>query len=501
MVLFTRPPRLLLYEGDPLESDYDALLVPVWQDEQDTPVLEGYAGQLDEAIGGLLRSAIEAGGFRASPGEVYKVYSKGKLIVFTGLGKSNVAITTKLENIRTGFARATRDVVEKRESLLACVGDLGDEVEVREAIIASLLAAYRLETFKSEKKRKLERVGVHGYRVDVDEVIGVVEGVYLARDVANAPPTYLSPPRLAEVVRDLFSGFDNVDVEVFDYERLVREGFGGIVNVGKGSEYKPRLIIIKYNGGDGEPIAVIGKTIVFDTGGINLKSSERMHGMRADKAGGAAALGIAWATAKLRLKLNLVVMMPAAINAPSGSAYLPSDVIRMWDGTMVEVNNTDAEGRLVLGDALAYAAKALNARELIDLATLTGAIVVALGPLIAGLFTRNKEMENAFLEAAGTSGEKVWPMPMEDAYKVYMTRASPLGDLANSGFVRAAGAIYGALFLERFTHGKPWVHLDIAGPGIGFDTDAVGPDYWPKGLAPGYGVRLILEYLKSKASR
>jgi len=192
--------------------------------------------------------------------------------------------------------------------------------------------------------------------------------------------------------------------------------------------------------------------------------------------------------------------MPAAINAPSGSAYLPSDVIRMWDGTMVEVNNTDAEGRLVLGDALAYAAKSLNARELIDLATLTGAIVIALGPLIAGLFTRNKDMEEDILKASSVSGEKIWPMPLEDSYKAFMTRASPLGDIANSALMRAAGAIYGALFLERFTHGKPWMHLDIAGPGIGLDADGVTPDYWPQGLAPGYGVRLILEYLRSKIS-
>jgi leucyl aminopeptidase len=223
--------------------------------------------------------------------------------------------------------------------------------------------------------------------------------------------------------------------------------------------------------------------------------------MRSDKAGGAAIIGALWAISKLNLGINVVGLIPAVINVPSGESYLPSDIIRMWDGTVVEVTNTDAEGRLIIGDAIAYAAKALGAGEIVDLATLTGAIVVALGPLIAGLFTRDDRLREELLEASRRTGEKLWPMPMEDDYKQWLTRGAMVGDVANAG-TRVGGAIYGALFLERFSHGKPYAHIDIAGPGMGYEAGGIAPSYWPdRSLAPGYGVRLLVEYLLSKASR
>jgi len=178
-----------------------------------------------------------------------------------------------------------------------------------------------------------------------------------------------------------------------------------------------------------------------------------------------------------RPTVKLYALLPVVINVPSGSSYLPSDVIKKWDGTRVEINNTDAEGRLILADAIAYAAKRLGAKKIIDAATLTGAIVVALGPLVAGLFTRSEDLAKAIEEAAKATGEMVWRMTMVDDYKAWLAKA-PLGDIVNVAG-RYGGAIFAALFLERFTHGAEWAHLDIAGPGIGLEAQGVAPSYWP----------------------
>jgi leucyl aminopeptidase len=499
VVLYTKPPRLERLEGDPLEASR-FVIVPVYKSggKEGKPLIEGLAARADEAAGGVLRRAVEAGLFRGEAGEVLTGFTgEGRVVVFAGAGEKEAGEDKLLENARNSAAAAVRAVLEKAEEAALAASGYGPGA--REAALGALLGAYRFEYFKKEKKAKLSRILVDLDADSIREVEAVAEGVYLARDIANAPPHEVAPPRLALKLRDLFSGLDNVEVEVFDYDRLVREGFGGIVNVGRGSDEKPRLVIIRYKGGEGDPVAVVGKTIVFDSGGINLKPSHMMFEMRADKAGGAAAAGIAWAAARLGLPVNLVALIPAAINVPSGSSYLPSDVIRMWDGTTVEVTNTDAEGRLVLADAIAYAAKALGASEIIDLATLTGAAWIALGPLYAALFTRDDGLAKEVEEAARRTGERVWRLPLVDEYKAMLGKKAPIGDVANAA-MRAGGAICAALFLERFAHGKKWAHIDIAGPGIGSDAGPMAPKYWPQGLAPGWGVRLIIEYLRSRAS-
>ena len=497
-MLYTRPPRIVVERGDPLSLDYDHVAVMVWQGADGKPRIEGELGEFDRRLGGPLRHALDAAGFKAAPGEVYTVYHDSRRIDYVGLGRSDAALVDRLENARKAGGKALKSIAERHEKSLIVAWGL-EEAEATEVLVSGLLAAYRLEAFKGSSKRKLKQVGLLGSSVDPTYAAAVAEGVYLARDIANAPPNMLPPRVLGEKLKDLFRGVEGVEVDVIDYDGLVREGFGGIVNVGKGSEEKPVLVILKYKGGEGVPKAIVGKTVVFDTGGINLKPSQGITYMRSDKAGGAAVAGTIWALARMKARVNVVGLMPAVINAPSGSAYLPSDVIRMWDGTLVEITNTDAEGRLILADAIAFAAKKLQASEIIELSTLTGAIVVALGPLISGLFTRNKDIERGLSKASQVTGEKVWPMPMEESYKVYLTKSAPLGEIANSG-TRYGGAIYGALFLERFSHGKPFAHLDIAGPGMAYEVGAAQPEYWPPGLAPGYGVRLLVEYFTGKTS-
>ena len=500
-MLYTKPPKVNSFKGDVFENDLKVLVIPVFQKEG-KPLLEGIVEKANAFVNNALRNAIDLGQFKGEVSEVLKIFAKNKLIAFVGLGDLSVSKENKMENIRRSYAAVARALKDSFDRVLFTVDDekLDNDLK-REAIIGALLGSYSLEAFKNEKKNKLKEVYFNVEEYIINEAVAIAEGVYLARDLANAPPNEVAPPKLVEKVKGLFKDLKNVEIKVFDYDGLVKKGFGGIVSVGKGSDEKPRLIILKYKGSqkDEKPLAIVGKTIVFDSGGINLKPSQSLFEMRADKAGGATALGVLWSVARLSLPVNLVVLIPAAINVPSGSSYLPSDVIKMWDGTYVEVTNTDAEGRLTLADALAYAAKEFDAKEIIDLATLTGAAWIALGPLIAAYFTRDENLSKLIEKASRTTGEKLWRLPMEDSYKKLFSKKAPLGDVANA-VARAGGAITAALFLERFVHGKPWIHLDIAGPGIGSDAQGLAPEYWPQGIAPGFGVRLLVEYLKNKIS-
>ena len=499
-LLFSKPPKVDVARGDPLEAEAAAVVVPVRR-KDGKPLIEGIAAKADKLAGGILTSAVESGDFSAKACETLKGYHGGRVIVFVGLGDASEK-SKLLDDIRGAYAKAVSLLLDKVESAVVIV-ESSDGLEAREAVVGALLGSYKFDYFKTKdnKKRKLSKLSFTVSESVLEEALAIAEGVYLARDLANAPPHEVSPPRLADKVQKLFSQLKNVNVEVFDYNRLVEEGFGGIVAVGKGSKEKPVLIIVRYSGAEGDPIALVGKTMVFDSGGINLKPSQALFEMRSDKAGGSAVLGALWTAARLGLKVNVIALIPAAINVPSGESYLPSDVIKMWDGTTVEVTNTDAEGRLTLADAIAYAAKALKAREIVDVATLTGAAAVALGPLIAAIFTRSQELLEEFRRAAEVTGEKVWPLPLEDSYKAALEKKAPLADIANAA-MRYGGAISAALFLEHFNHGKPHVHLDIAGPGIGLGGEVVSqPAYWPSGIAPGWGVRLLYEYLKAKAGK
>ncbi|MCE4609287.1 MAG: leucyl aminopeptidase family protein [Desulfurococcales archaeon] len=486
MVLFTNPPVIAKKTLE--EYTGKVIVVPIMQKDE-KPVITETVESLDKKHGLELEKLIETGLLTGKKGETIDVYRGGKRFIVAGLGGKDLEDAS-----RRVFAKIIKQLVEKEKEVYLVLNDLEND-SAREAVIGALLGAYKLEHFKKEKKRKLEAIFVDK-DLPISEITAIVEGIYLARDVANSPPNELYPEKLSQYVRELFSNIGNVEVEVKTYEQLVEEGFGGIINVGKGSAHKPALIIIRYKGADSKPLALVGKTLVFDAGGINLKPSHSITSMRLDKAGGAAVLGATWIIAKTGLPVNLITLLPAAINVPSGESYLPSDVIKMWDGTRVEITNTDAEGRLVLADAIAYAAKKYDADPIIELSTLTGAIVVALGGLIAGLFTRDEELRKLIEQASKKTGEKVWYMPMVDEYKVYMTKNAKVGDIDNAG-MRWGGAIYAALFLEKFTHGKRFVHLDIAGPGIGFEAGPAAPEYWPQGLGPGFGARLIFEAVKA----
>jgi leucyl aminopeptidase len=318
----------------------------------------------------------------------------------------------------------------------------------------------------------------------------IASAVALARNLANTPSAIKSPQWLAEEAERACAGAD-VRVRTWTPAELADGGFGGILAVGAGSARAPRLIELDYDPGDGADghVVLVGKGITFDSGGLSLKPNESMMAMKTDMAGGGAVIAVMSALAALGVRKRVTGLVAAAENMPSGSAYRPGDVITQFGGRTVEVLNTDAEGRLVLADALSYAAARLHPEQVIDLATLTGAVRVALGTSHAALFATDDDLASSLLAAGLASGERLWRMPLADDYLPLLD--SPVADIAHvPRDSTAPGSIIAALFLRGFTGGLPWAHLDIAGAGRASSDDGE----LTKG-ATGFGVRLLLNWL------
>ena len=325
------------------------------------------------------------------------------------------------------------------------------------------------------------------------KVIG--EGVNHTRTLANTPGGEMTPSKLAQAAINAAKGLP-IEVSVLDEHDMEERGMGAILGVGKGSEDKPRFIIMEYmEGDDGEkPIVLVGKGVTFDTGGLNLKPSDFMYEMHMDMSGGAAVINALVTAARLKIKKNIVALVPAVENMPSGGSYHPGDVLRSMSGKTIEILNTDAEGRVILADALHYA-KQYKPRLVVDVATLTGAAAVALGTRASVLFTKDQDLEDHFRKLGEESGDYVWPLPLWDEYEADIK--GTFGDWANTGKSRYGGSINGAMFLYQFTkdqNGKaayPWVHIDIASRMTAGEGDNLA-----KGAA-GEPVRLLARLLET----
>jgi leucyl aminopeptidase len=308
-----------------------------------------------------------------------------------------------------------------------------------------------------------------------------------ARTLANRPGNVINPAKLAAAAKDLARDSKRLSCMVLDEKQLAAKGMGGVLAVGSGSQNKPRFIVLKYNGaGKGDAVGLVGKAITFDSGGISIKPSAKLDEMKLDKSGGIAVLGTMKAVAELKLPVNVYGIIPAAENMPSGTSYRPGDIITTFSGKTVEVLDTDAEGRMILCDGLAYAAKQ-KCNPIIDIATLTGACLVALGRCMAGLMGNDENLKRQLQSAAKESGEKVWPMPSGDEYGKEMK--SKIADLKNLGS-KWGGACTAAAFLKQFVGDTKWAHLDIAGMNI-FEK----PTEFTVEGSSGFGVRLLTTYL------
>lgn len=431
---------------------------------------------------------------------LYPAGGKPKRLFLSGLGEVK---KFGLEQVRRAVGRGIKKAQERKARTLAIHLDSfvvpGWEISeiAQAAALAATLAAYRFREFKhaedGEESREPIRINffsenprVISHAVQVGEIIG--EAANFARTLADRPGNVLFPEVLAGEAKRLAADSKKFSLRVIRRKELVKGGFGALVGVGAGSVHPPVLIELAYHGGGAKqpPVALVGKGITFDSGGISLKPSAKLDEMRFDMSGAAAVLGILRAAARLGIRQNLVGVIAAAENLPSGSAYRPGDILTSLSGKTIEVLNTDAEGRLVLADALTYALRR-QPGCVVDLATLTGAVVVALGHAASGLLSNQAGLAEEIKAAADASGEKVWPLPLWDEYRELVK--SEVADVANIGSKPGAGTIVGAVFLEKFVGETPWAHLDIAGTAYGDG----GPLY-AKG-ATGAGVRLLVEWL------
>jgi len=464
-----------------LPPDVDAVAIPRYQGEE---------AQGDE---GLDAAYLAARGFEGKLGQTCPLPgTNGTTLVAVGLGQRESADLNSFRRAAAAFVRAAWRAERAGLALADAAPDSLDRRAVAQAVAeGASLAAYRFTNYKSDPDGcRLEWVGVAGLGgkrladgVDRGEV--VAGAVRLARDLVNEPPGSLIPKVLAAAAERV-AGEVGLEVEVLDEKQCRRMGLGGISGVGQGSTNPPRLVKLTYTPSNPRStIALVGKGITFDSGGLSIKTGEGMMTMKTDMSGAAAVLGAMSALPSVQPRTQVVGFMCIAENMPSGSAIRPGDVLKIRNGKTVEVLNTDAEGRLVLADGLSLAAEEEPA-AIIDVATLTGACMIALGNKIAGLMGTNDDLLGQIEEAAQRAGEPVWRLPLPGDYRKQLD--SDVADVKNIGGGRYGGALVAGLFLKEFAGDVPWAHLDIAGPARSEDDDG----YLAKG-GTGFGVRTLIE--------
>jgi leucyl aminopeptidase len=411
-----------------------------------------------------------------------------------------------LERLRVIAALVAKRAAALEARSLAWLAPGGAEAAERAAALieGTILAGYRFERYRTRgdddpPPPALERLVLvtggerrEAVASEAGAAAVAAEATNRARELQNLPANVLTPEALAARAEEIAAAHERVTAEVLDREAIAARGMGGMTAVSQGSAAEPRLIVLRYaGGGNGPRIGLVGKAVTFDSGGISIKPSAGMHEMKMDMSGGAAVLEAIAAIAELELELELVAAVPATENMLSGSAVKPGDVITQLNGKTVEVNNTDAEGRLILADALTYCVRELGAERLVDVATLTGAVVIALGSTYAALISNDDDWAAVVAAAAERSGELAWRLPLHPEYKE-LTKGI-VADLTNAAAKRKAGTIYAGSFLEEFVDEVPWAHLDIAG--TAWDT---GREYVGKG-ASGFGTRLLVSLARDLA--
>jgi leucyl aminopeptidase len=435
-----------------------------------------------------LQALVDSGEAKAALRKVAVTHAGGKRVILAGLGKRDELDPERARVAASVAAGRARELGARSLSWAAP----SDDGRVAGGLVeGTLLTLYSFDRFKS--KSDDEEAGVESLEVAaggdvaaaVEHARVVAEAQNAARDLQNTPANVATPTFLADRAQELAGAHENLSVEVWDRERIVSEGMGAFASVAQGTYEEPRLIVLRYEGGGSGPLlGYVGKAVTFDTGGISIKPSAKMHEMKFDMSGGAAVIEAIGAIAALGLQARILGVVGSTENMPSGRSVKPGDIVTALNGKTIEVNNTDAEGRLVLADALSYAVRE-GAERLIDLATLTGAIIVALGSTYAGLFSNDDDWYRDVESASEATGELGWRLPLHPEY--FELTKGEYADLTNAAEQRKAMSIYAAEFLRQFVDDKPWVHVDIAGTAWGLGRAYVG-----KG-ASGFGVRMLVE--------
>jgi leucyl aminopeptidase len=488
----------------------------VTEAEGDVLVLGGYAGEkrlsppvaaVDRALKGLLSEVLRSEKFEGRPEQIAYVHTAGRLpakrVLVVGLGKRRELDAERVRRAAASALRRSRDLGAKIVSATLLGDGLAPEVRAQALAEGALLGTYTFDRHKREKNKKaIEELRIvdRERRLDVPVREGLRLGeifaaaTCLARDLVNEPANRVTPTYLAKVATQIAKE-GKLRLKIYGRADCQEMGMGAYLGVAQGSDEPPKFIHLTYRpkGRSRRRIAIVGKGVTFDSGGLDLKPADGMLRMKDDMSGAAAVLAIMQALPALGLPQEVHGLIAATENMPSGRAQRPGDIVRAMNGTTIEIGNTDAEGRLTLADALAYAVKDVRPQEMIDLATLTSAIVVALGNGCSGIMWNDKPLADRVLAAAEAAGERMWPLPLVDEYRELLK--SDVADLNNVG-PRGGGAITAGLFLREFVGATPWVHLDIAGTAFSEKDLPLGP----KG-GTGVGARTVLTYLMAQAGR
>ncbi|MBU1922289.1 leucyl aminopeptidase [Patescibacteria group bacterium] len=470
----------------------------------------GGTGAVNRALDGLIQKIQQDEKFKAEFGKFLVFHTHGKIpakkVMVLGLGKRSEFDIDKIRKLGAITARKAGDMGAKRVvSILHGAGIAGlDPAECAQALAeGAALANYKFLKYKNKEAKKLAKTDIKEFiiaEVDDKKIKKIEKGIELgkifsmaqnyARDLVNEPGLHMLPKDLARVAQETAAANKNTSVKIYSKQELEKMGAQALLGVAAGSAHEPCLIHLKYKPKQGsikKKIVLVGKGLTFDSGGLNIKHDESMSFMKIDMAGAAAVLGVFSALDKLNSKYEVHGIIGACENMPSGSAIRPGDVLTSMSGKTIEVANTDAEGRVTLADTLVYARR-LKPDAIIDIATLTGAVIVSLGGSITGLFANNQALGEKLKKSAQATGENLWQLPLEKDYKKLIE--STVADVKNTGG-RAGGAIMAALFLQEFVGQIPWAHLDIAGTCYA-EKDI--NEYTPAG-GTGVGVRLLLDYL------
>jgi leucyl aminopeptidase len=460
--------------GDIAQYKADAIVVNLFEG---ITAPGGGTGAVDRALDGAIMRVIVEGGCRGKDGELTLIHTLGKIpatrVLVAGLGKADKFSLDKIRNLSASVARHLR---RSRCTAIASIthggGIAGLDPEACAQAIAegTLLGLYRFDRHKKPPEDEvevkelvlLEHDGAKLAPLErgVERGVVLAEAANFARDLANEPSNVLTPTELATRAQ-AWAKDAGLECEVFDKPWIEQQGMGSFLGVAQGSAQPPKFIVLRYRGGGTRHLVLVGKGITFDTGGISIKPAAGMEEMKGDMSGGAAVIAAMGAIARLKPSISVTAVVPATENMPGGNAIKPGDVLRAMTGTTIEVINTDAEGRLILADGLGYARKESPAPDaIVDVATLTGAISIALGNVAMGAMTNSEPLYARVRKASEASGEKVWQLPMWDEYKEQIK--SDVADIKNTGG-RGAGSITAAFFLKEFVGDTPWVHLDIAG--------------------------------------
>lgn len=491
--------------GHALDIKGDCLALGCYEKAVMTAVIK----LIDKKLNGVIRKLVKEKEFEGKPNQTTFIYSLGRLsidkVMLIGLGKKEELTLEKLRQASATITKlAESKGIKKLMSNLADIKAKGMAAkDTGQAVTeGALLSLYKFEQYKTEKnnnKKKLSELilltenekNVKNMKNSIKIAKKISKAVCFARDLINHPGNTATPTYLAEQARKMAKEF-KIKCKILNRPDMEKLGMGGLLGVAKGSHQPPKFIILKYQGTkkNKAPVVLVGKGLTFDTGGISIKPSRGMEEMKTDMSGGAGVMGAIMASASLKLPVNVVALVPATENMPGGSANKPGDVLKTMSGKTIEVLNTDAEGRLILADALTYAER-YKPKAVIDMATLTGACVVALGHLATGLMGNDDKLMGAIKKAGEKTGERVWQLPLWKEYDELIK--SDIADVKNVGG-RGAGTITAASLLKKFASKYHWAHLDIAGTAW---TEKPNP-YIPKG-AVGVGVRLIVQYLRESS--